>query len=161
ILDRASAYVGVLVDDLITKGVTEPYRMFTSRAEYRLSLRADNADQRLTPIGERFGVVGIRRSLAFKRKLDDLRAARAIALTLPPGEASCLGLGLRQDGVKPTGMDFLALPGTSWATLEAIWPELGRFGRAVTAQLEIDARYAGYLDRQAADIDAFRRDENL
>jgi tRNA uridine 5-carboxymethylaminomethyl modification enzyme len=163
VLDRASAYIGVLVDDLITKGVTEPYRMFTSRAEYRLSLRADNADQRLTPIGERFGLVSSRRSSVFKMKMDELQRARRQvgSLTLTPREASRFGIGLRQDGVRRTAADLLSLPGMSFDRLGQIWPEVSSFSAGVVAQIEIDARYAGYLDRQTADIEAFRRDENL
>jgi tRNA uridine 5-carboxymethylaminomethyl modification enzyme len=163
VLDRASAYIGVLIDDLITKGVTEPYRMFTSRAEYRLSLRADNADQRLTPIGERFGLVGSRRSAVFDAKMGELRQARTHvrALTLTPREAVQFGIALRQDGVRRTAADLLSLPGMSFDRLRQIWPQLGAFSANVVGQLEIDAQYAGYLDRQTADIEAFRRDEKL
>jgi tRNA uridine 5-carboxymethylaminomethyl modification enzyme len=163
VLDRSSAYIGVLIDDLITKGVTEPYRMFTSRAEYRLILRADNADQRLTPVGMRFGLVGPQRSAVFLEKMEELERARCLvaALRLTPNEAGRFGIALRQDGVRRTATDLLTLPGISFDRLKAIWPELGSFGASVTQQLEIDAQYAGYLARQVADIDAFRRDENL
>jgi tRNA uridine 5-carboxymethylaminomethyl modification enzyme len=163
ILDRASAYIAVLIDDLVTKGVSEPYRMFTSRAEYRLSLRADNADQRLTRLGQTFGLVGRTRAEAFARKETELAAARseAASLNLSPNEAAGFGIAIRQDGVRRTAMELLALPEVSVATLTGIWPELTRFSPEIVEQLEIDAHYAGYLDRQRADIAAFRRDEEL
>jgi len=162
ILDRSSAYIGVMIDDLVTKGVTEPYRMFTSRAEYRLTLRADNADQRLTPIGEGLGCVGAERSAVFAEKLDRLTAARArmAALNLTPNEAAQRGMAIRQDGVRRSANDLLSLPDVEFSTLAAIWPELGSFAPEIVEQLEIDAHYAGYLDRQEADILAFRRDES-
>ncbi len=163
ILDRACAYIGVLIDDLVTKGVSEPYRMFTSRAEYRLSLRADNADQRLTPIGERAGCVGPERSAAFAEKMDRVEAARAKmrALNLTPNEARRHGIAIRLDGVRRNASELLSLPGVDFSALAAIWPELGGFAPEAVEQLEIDAQYAGYLDRQEADIIAFRRDETL
>jgi len=162
ILDRSSAYIGVMIDDLVTKGVTEPYRMFTSRAEYRLTLRADNADQRLTRIGEDLGCVGAERSAVFAEKLDRLTAARArmAALNLTPNEAAQRGMAIRQDGVRRSANDLLSLPDVEFSTLAAIWPELGSFAPEIIEQLEIDAHYAGYLDRQEADILAFRRDES-
>jgi len=162
ILDRSSAYIGVMIDDLVTKGVTEPYRMFTSRAEYRLTLRADNADQRLTRVGERLGCVGTERSKVFAEKLDRLTAARGrmTALSLTPKEAADRGMTVRQDGVRRSANDLLSLPGVAFDTLTAIWPELGDFSSVIVEQLEIDAHYAGYLDRQEADILAFRRDES-
>src|SRR5262249_31085743 len=139
------------------------YRMFTSRAEYRLSLRADNADQRLTPIGQRFGVVSGGRCLAFNQKMQELQRGRrtVAALTLTPAKAARFGLAFRQDGIRRTAADLLGLPGVSFERLAEIWPELGSFSASVVEQLEIDARYAGYLDRQIADIEAFRRDEGL
>ncbi|MBS0275135.1 MAG: tRNA uridine-5-carboxymethylaminomethyl(34) synthesis enzyme MnmG, partial [Proteobacteria bacterium] len=162
ILDRSSAYIGVMIDDLVTKGVTEPYRMFTSRAEYRLTLRADNADQRLTRTGEILGCVGAERSAVFAEKLDCLTAARArmAALNLTPNEAAQRGMAIRQDGVRRSANDLLGLPNVEFSTLTAIWPELGSFAPEIVEQLEIDAHYAGYLDRQEADILAFRRDES-
>jgi tRNA uridine 5-carboxymethylaminomethyl modification enzyme len=163
ILDRASAYIGVLIDDLTTKGVTEPYRMFTSRAEYRLTLRADNADQRLTPIGERAGCVGSARSSAFAEKMERLEDARRRMRTLhmTPNNAQKQGLTVCLDGVRRTAMDLLSLPDVELATLSRIWPEIGDFADDVREQVEIDSQYAGYLDRQDADILAFRRDESL
>jgi tRNA uridine 5-carboxymethylaminomethyl modification enzyme len=163
ILDRAAAYIGVLIDDLTTKGVTEPYRMFTSRAEYRLTLRADNADQRLSPIGERAGCVGSARSSAFAQKMERLDDARRRmrTLQLTPNSAQKQGLTVRRDGVRRTAMDLLSLPGVELATLSRIWPEIGDFADDVREQLQIDSQYAGYLDRQDADILAFRRDESL
>jgi len=163
ILDRAAAYIGVLIDDLVTKGVTEPYRMFTSRAEYRLTLRADNADLRLTPIGERAGLVGSDRSNAFAEKLERLETARTQmrALNLTPNEAQRHGISVRLDGVRRTANDLLSLPGVDFAKLASLWPELGAFALDVVEQLEIDAQYTGYLDRQDADIVAFRRDEQM
>ncbi|MBV8798558.1 MAG: tRNA uridine-5-carboxymethylaminomethyl(34) synthesis enzyme MnmG [Alphaproteobacteria bacterium] len=163
ILDRATAYIGVLVDDLVTKGVTEPYRMFTSRAEYRLSLRADNADQRLTPVGEKAGCLGRERAQAFADKRLRLEDARrqVQCLSLTPNEARQHGLILKQDGVRRTAAGLLSLPDVSFPTIAAIWPELRGFAPDVIEQLEIDAQYAGYLDRQEADILAFRRDEEL
>ncbi len=163
VLDRAAAYIGVLIDDLVTKGVTEPYRMFTSRAEYRLTLRSDNADQRLTPIGERAGCVGTTRSAAFGAKIERLELARAQMrkLNMTPNEAQKRGLSVRLDGVRRTAMDLLSLPDVDLPALSAIWPEIGSFSPDVMEQLQIDSQYAGYLDRQDADILAFRRDESL
>ena len=162
-LDRAQAYIGVMIDDLVTRGVSEPYRMFTSRAEYRLTLRADNADQRLTGLGETMGIVGAERLTAFRKKLGELEVARALAqrLSLTSSEAARLGIAVRQDGVRRTAGELLALPDVDMARLARIWPELGGIRWEIAEQLEIDAHYAGYLDRQEADIVAFRRDESL
>ena len=159
ILDRAQAYIGVLVDDLVTKGVSEPYRMFTSRAEYRLTLRSDNADQRLTRLGQKGGIVGSERGETFANKLERLTVSRETmtSLSLTPNEAAKHGLTIRQDGVRRTALDLLSL--TDFPTLTRIWPELGPLEPQIIEQLEIDAQYAGYLDRQDADIIAFRRDE--
>jgi tRNA uridine 5-carboxymethylaminomethyl modification enzyme len=159
ILDRAQAYIRVMIDDLVTKGVSEPYRMFTSRAEYRLTLRADNADQRLTALGRAGGVVGPARAGVFAQKLDRLNVSRETMLSrnLTPNEAATYGIAIRHDGVRRTALDLLSL--TDFGTLTRIWPELGSIEPAIIEQLEIDAQYAGYLDRQDADILAFRRDE--
>jgi tRNA uridine 5-carboxymethylaminomethyl modification enzyme len=163
ILDRASAYIGVMIDDLVTKGVSEPYRMFTSRAEYRLSLRADNADQRLTALGEGAGCVGPERSKAFAAKSRVLSDARAKvrALTITPNEAQKFGLQIRLDGVRRSADDLMGLPEIGFTEVSRIWPELNLIPAAIFEQLEIDAGYAGYMDRQQADILAFRRDEGL
>jgi tRNA uridine 5-carboxymethylaminomethyl modification enzyme len=161
VLDRSQAYIGVLIDDLVTRGVSEPYRMFTSRAEYRLSLRADNADQRLTPLGEGAGIVGRERSAAFKEKLGRLAHARTLArsLALTPGAAGAHGIAVRQDGTRRSALQLLAFPDVTFERLAQIWPELAGVAADAAEQLEIDAHYAGYLDRQEADIVAFRRDE--
>ena len=163
IIDRADGYIGVMIDDLVTRGVSEPYRMFTSRAEYRLSLRADNADQRLTPIALGLGVVGPARRDRFEAKMNELTMGRALtsALSLTPREAQRHGLPVNQDGVRRTAQDLLAYPDIGWADLCRIWPELERVRPEIAEQLAIDAQYAGYLVRQRHDIQAFRRDEAL
>ena len=163
ILDRAEAYIGVMIDDLVVLGVTEPYRMFTSRAEYRLTLRADNADQRLTLKGVELGCVSSEREHVFIAKTKALYAARhaLAALSATPNALSTLGFTVNQDGERRTAAQLLAYPGVDIARLTTIWPELGAIPRKVADQLEIEARYAGYLDRQEADIRAFRKDEAL
>ena len=163
VLDRASSYIGVLIDDLVTKGVSEPYRMFTSRAEYRLTLRADNADQRLTPAFDRAGIVGGQRRAFFASKMKQLAEARGRmqALTMTPNEAQKQGIAIRLDGARRTAHDLLGLPGVDFAKIAAVWPEVQGYAPEIVEQLEIDAQYAGYLDRQEADIVAFRRDEGL
>ena len=163
ILDRSQAYIGVMIDDLITKGVTEPYRMFTSRAEYRLLLRADNADQRLTPLGEGIGAVSSKRSKAFADKVKVLKAAReqAIYLSKTPNELKKQGLSINQDGVKRSVLDLLAYPNIGIKDLVPVWPELAVLPHFAWEYLETEALYAGYIERQARDIQAFRRDEGL
>lgn len=163
ILDRADAYIGVLIDDLVTRGTTEPYRMFTSRAEYRLVLRADNADQRLTARGQAVGCVGAERGRRFERKMQALEAARGLAsrLRATPPELTRQGLAVNQDGVSRSAADLLRYPEIGFSEVARIWPELRDTPPEIVEQLEIDARYAGYVERQEADIRAFRRDEAL
>src|SRR6185312_12582352 len=155
--------IGVLIDDLVTRGTAEPYRMFTSRAEYRLILRADNADQRLTPLGERLGCVGSERARSFAEKSAALAAARAMVreLRLSPTALRAKGLAVNEDGVSRSAADLLANPDLNLTRLSAIWPVLGTISARIAEQIEIDARYAGYLSRQEAEIAAFRKDEAL
>jgi len=163
LLDRADGYIGVMIDDLVTRGVTEPYRMFTSRAEYRLLLRADNADLRLTPKGVAIGCVGgerARRVAAKERALGELRA-RLESLSLTPDAAARFGLSINRDGRRRSALELLAHPGIDMARLAAVWPELAGTPPEVGEQLEIEARYRGYLRRQEADIALFRREESL
>ncbi len=152
-----------MIDDLTTRGVTEPYRMFTSRAEYRLTLRADNADQRLTGQGIAIGCIGGVRAAHHRNKMAALEAARALArsVSLTPTEAARHGLALNLDGQRRTAFDLLAYPNLGLGDLARIWLAFGELAPAVAAQLEIDAKYAVYLDRQAQDVAAYRRDESL
>jgi tRNA uridine 5-carboxymethylaminomethyl modification enzyme len=163
VLDRADAYIGVLIDDLVTRGTSEPYRMFTSRAEYRLTLRADNADQRLTPKGLACGAVGSERARAFADKMAMLEAERRLAsdLRMTPSALRRHGVAVNADGITRSAAELLALSDVDTARLAQIWPQLAALPADIAEQLEIDARYAGYLERQARDIAAFRRDESL
>jgi tRNA uridine 5-carboxymethylaminomethyl modification enzyme len=163
VFDRAEGYLAVMIDDLVTKGVTEPYRMFTSRAEYRLTLRADNADQRLTSKGVAIGCVGAGRERLHAAKMAALADARSFArsVSLTPNEAERHGLALSKDGQRRTAFELLSFPSIGIEQLSRIWPRLRDFAPKIAEQLEIDAKYDVYLARQAADIAAFRRDEAL
>jgi tRNA uridine 5-carboxymethylaminomethyl modification enzyme len=163
VFDRAEGYLGVMIDDLVSRGVTEPYRMFTSRAEYRLTLRADNADQRLTDKGITVGCVGPMRARLHRAKMAKLNDARswARAVTLTPSEANRHGLVLRKDGQRRSAFELLSYPDIGIGDLVGIWPRLGELDAKVAEQLEIDAKYDVYLRRQAADVESYRRDESL
>jgi len=163
ILDRADAYMGVMIDDLVTRGTKEPYRMFTSRAEYRLILRADNADSRLTGFGLDIGCVGSIRCAAFARKQEELSRAHSLfdELNITPNEARRYGLSVNQDGVRRTASDLLAYPDIDLSHIAKIWPQTTAFSPEILEQVAIDAQYKGYLDRQKADIREFRKDEAL
>ncbi len=163
VIGRSEGYVGVLIDDLVTRGVSEPYRMFTSRAEYRLSLRADNADQRLTPIGLEVGLVGGVRASAFSDKSALLARARAIleARSLTPEQAARVGIRLKRDGVRRNGFELLSYTDIDLQRLAGLWPELNQVDGGIAEQIEIEAKYAVYLERQSADIERTRRDENI
>ncbi len=161
VLSRSDAYIGVMIDDLVTRGVSEPYRMFTSRAEFRLRLRADNADQRLTPLGLSIGCIGRERAQAFAGRMALLDQGRALldSLTLTPNEAAKAGVEINRDGRRRSAFELLAFPGVTRDRLAAIWPELRSIPQATAAQLEIDARYATYVRRQGEDVAALKRDE--
>ena len=163
LFDRAEGYLGVMIDDLVTRGVSEPYRMFTSRAEYRLTLRADNADQRLTGRGIALGCIGGARAERYRAKLAALEAARAIAhsQSLTPTQAARHGLALRRDGQRRSAFEILSYPEIGIGDLARIWPVFGALDAKIAAQLEIDAKYHVYLSRQAADVESYRRDESL
>ena len=162
-VSRADGYLGVMIDDLVTRGVTEPYRMFTSRAEYRLTLRADNADQRLTPLGIAIGCVGAERSAAFAAKSKRLAEGEALlwSLMLTPDAAAKHGLSVNRDGRKRSAFDLLSYPDVDVARLVTIWPEIARLDSEIAEQLAVDARYAVYIKRQELDIAAFRKDEAI
>jgi tRNA uridine 5-carboxymethylaminomethyl modification enzyme len=163
VLSRSDAYVGVMIDDLVTRGVSEPYRMFTSRAEFRLKLRADNADQRLTPMGSDLGCIGAERTSAFADRLRTLVAGRDLLdrLTLTPNEAAKVGLEINKDGRRRSAFELLAFPGITLSRLAAVWPELNGLSAVAGQQLEIDARYAAYVQRQEEDVAVLKRDEAI
>jgi tRNA uridine 5-carboxymethylaminomethyl modification enzyme len=163
VIDRGSGYVGVMIDDLVTRGVSEPYRMFTSRAEYRLSLRADNADERLTSLGLSLGLVGSKRGRAFAQRQQVLSRARELArgLSLTSAEAAKLGLKVNQDGRRRSALEFIAAPEVGFERIAQVWPALASLPRFAREALEAEALYAGYIERQEADILALRKDEGL
>ncbi|MDH3663808.1 MAG: tRNA uridine-5-carboxymethylaminomethyl(34) synthesis enzyme MnmG [Alphaproteobacteria bacterium] len=163
LVDRAEAYIGVLIDDLIHQGVSEPYRMFTSRAEYRLTVRADNADRRLTPRAEAIGLASAARRRRFESKRTAIEQAERLlsSLSLSPSQALRHGLPVKQDGLVRTALELLQLPSIDIGRLSGVWPELGDLRADVAQQFEIEAMYAGYLPRQLADIQAFRSEESL
>jgi tRNA uridine 5-carboxymethylaminomethyl modification enzyme len=163
VFDRADGYLGVMIDDLTSRGITEPYRMFTSRAEYRLTLRADNADQRLTDRGIALGCVGTVRAGRHAAKMEALNTAKSLvkSLSVTPNEAAKHGLMLNHDGQRRTAFEMLAYPDVEWTNVTAIWPQLNAIDPKIAVHLEIDAKYDVYLARQAADVQAFRRDEGL
>ena len=163
VVSRADGYLGVMIDDLVTRGVTEPYRMFTSRAEYRLRLRADNADQRLTPEGLKVGCVGAARRVAYAAKAAAIEEATMTfrSLSLTPSEAGRQGLDVNRDGRRRSAFDLLSLPGVDIGRLAGIWPQIGDIAPAIAAQVAVDARYASYIERQELDVAALRKDEAL
>ncbi|MGY8935848.1 MAG: tRNA uridine-5-carboxymethylaminomethyl(34) synthesis enzyme MnmG [Alphaproteobacteria bacterium] len=162
-LDRADAYIGVLIDDLVTRGVTEPYRMFTSRAEYRLRLRADNADQRVTPIGVTWGCVGSDRRATWEIKAAALESGRRLvkSVSASPNLLQRQGFKINQDGKIRNAGILLSYPGVTVERLSKLWPELSTLTPEIVEQLEIDGLYQGYVLRQDADVEAYRRDEGL
>jgi tRNA uridine 5-carboxymethylaminomethyl modification enzyme len=162
-LDRTQAYIGVMIDDLVSRGVSEPYRMFTSRSEYRLMLRADNADGRLTALGHEAGIVGTDRMTAFVAKMAEISQAKELAksVSLTPSEGTRLGLKLNQDGQRRSAFDLLAYPEIDFGQLLTIWPQLSAIPDFALEALQAEALYSGYVGRQAADIESYRREQSL
>ncbi len=161
--DRATSYIGVMIDDLVTRGADEPYRMFTSRAEYRLLLRADNADQRLTLEGVRLGCVGSQRADLFRVKAEAQASGRARLQQIneTPNALAERGIKINQDGVRRSAFELLTFPDVTFDTLIGVWPQLSDIEPRIRGTLEVEAKYAHYLARQSADVEAYRRDENL
>jgi len=163
ILDRSDAYIGVMIDDLVTKGVAEPYRMFTSRAEYRLSLRSDNADLRLTPKGIKIGLISLTRKEIFEDKFEQLSkiSMQMSNLSISPSKAEKFGIKISKDGVLRSADEILTQKNVNMLKIRDIWPEILDYGNEIDEQIEINSHYRGYLKKQKADILAFKRDENL
>ena len=163
VLDRSQSYIGVMIDDLVTRGVTEPYRMFTSRAEFRLSLRVDNADERLTGLGIAIGLVGATRRARFEMRQEQIAGltAQLKQRVLTPSEATAAGLQVNRDGVKRSLFEILSYPGIEFGALARAWPDLAGYPEDVTMRVSADATYAVYLDRQSAEIDSYQRDQAL
>ena len=163
IVDRSEGYIGVLIDDLVTKGTKEPYRMFTSRSEYRLTLRADNADQRLTPLGMQIGCISTKRKMIFKNKLKQLQEGFSLVkkYSISPNKLEKNGIMINHDGKKRSAFDLLSFENVSFNDVNNIWPETKIIKDDIREQIEIETQYAGYLDRQREDIIDFKREEEL
>ena len=163
IIDRSQGYIGVLIDDLVTKGTKEPYRMFTSRSEYRLLLRSDNADQRITPLGIEIGCVSNKRAKIFEEKVTKIKKGFSLVgkLKTSPNQLAKKGITINHDGKKRSLIELLSFSNISFSKLESIWPEIKRIDSDTKEQIEIEAVYAGYLDRQRAEVEDYKKEEGL